>query len=96
MISSIRLDLLAVLGDGYIAKHVQQAYREYTEQTSYKVYMSSVAKIIAQALTGQEIERSWKDILDELDGSVTPEAQTETEQEIKSRILAKLNGKEGA
>ncbi len=83
-----------MLGDGYIAQHVRQAYREYTEQTSYKVYMSSVGKIIAEALTGREIERSWKDILDELDGSVTPE-QTETEQEIKSRILAKLNGKEG-
>lgn len=96
MISSIRLDLLEVLGDEYISQHVLQSYRDYLEQTSYKVYMSNMAKGIASALTGHDIENSWKDILDELDGSVTPEEQTETEQEIKSRLLAKLNGREGA
>lgn len=95
MISSIRLDLLAVLGDEYISQHVLQSYRDYLEQTSYKVYMSNMAKGIASALTGTEIEMSWRDILAELDGIVTPEKQTESEEEIKTRILAKLNGKEG-
>ena len=85
-----------MLGDEYISQHILQAYRDYLEQTSYKVYMSNMAKGIASALTGSEIETSWKDILDELDGSVVPEKQTETEQEIKSRLLAKLNGREGA
>lgn len=85
-----------MLGDEYISQHIVQAYRDYLEQTSYKVYMSNMAKGIASALTGSEIETSWKDILDELDGSVTPEKQTETEQEVKSRLLAKLNGREGA
>ncbi len=83
-----------MLGDDYISQHVMQAYRDYLEQTSYKVYMSNMAKGIATALTGHEIETSWSDILHDLDGSVTPENQTETEQEIKTRILAKLNGKE--
>ena len=96
MISSIRLDLLVVLGDDYISQHVLQAYRDYLEQTSYKVYMSNMARGIASALTGQEIGTSWKDILDELNGSVAPEKQTESEHEIKSRLLAKLNGREGA
>lgn len=97
MISSIRLDLLAVLGDEYISQHVLQAYREHLEQTSYKLYMSNMAKGIASALTGSEIETSWGDILNELDGSTAPEKQTtESEQQIKTRMLAKLNGKGGA
>jgi hypothetical protein len=58
--------------------------------------MSNMAKGIASAFMGHEIETSWSDILHELDGSVTPEKQTETEEEIKSRLLEKLNGREGA
>ena len=94
MISSIRLDLLEVLGDEYISQHVLQAYREYLEQTSYKVYMTNMVKGIASMLSGNEVETSWSDILHDLDNSVAPEKQTETEEEIKTRILAKLNGKE--
>jgi hypothetical protein len=58
--------------------------------------MSNIAKGIASMLSGNEVETSWSDILNELDGSTTPEKQTETEHEIKSRLLAKLNGREGA
>ena len=47
-------------------------------------------------LGGNESETNWSDILIDLDNSVTPEKQTETEQEVKSRLLAKLNGREGA
>ena len=84
-----------MLGDDYISQHILQSYRDYLEQTSYKVYMSNMAKGIASALTGAEIETSWKDIVDDLDNSVAPAQQTETEQEIKTRLLAKLNGREG-
>ena len=94
LISSIRLDLLEVLGDGYISQHVSQSYRDYIEQTSYKAYMSNMVKNIASMISGQAIETKWTDILDEMDGYTTPETQTETEQEIKSRLLSKLNGKE--
>jgi hypothetical protein len=90
------LDLLEVLGDEYISQHVLQAYRDYLEQTSYKVYMSNMARGIASALTGSDIETSWIDILHDLDNSVRPEKQTETEEEVKSRILARLNRKEDA
>lgn len=85
-----------MLGDEYISQHVLQAYRDYLEQTSYKVYMSNMARGIASALTGSDIETSWSDILHDLDNSVRPEKQTETEEEVKSRILAKLNRKEDA
>ena len=85
-----------MLGDEYISQHILQSYRDYLEQTSYKVYMSNMAKGIESMLSGNEIETSWSDILNDLDGSVTPEKQTETEQEIKSRLLAKLNGREVA
>lgn len=84
-----------MLGDDYISQHILQAYREYTEQTSYKAYMSNMVKCIASTL-GYESEVRWIDILGELDNSTTPETQTETEQEVKSRLLAKLNGREGA
>ena len=85
-----------MLGDEYISQHILQSYRDYLEQTSYKVYMSNIAKGIASMLSGNEVETSWSDILNDLDGSTTPEKQTETEHEIKSRLLAKLNGREGA
>ena len=84
-----------MLGDDYISQHIQQGYREYVEQTSYKAYMSNMAKSIVTMLSGNEYEPNWSDILIDLDNSVTPEKQTETEQEVKSRLLAKLNGREG-
>ena len=84
-----------MLGDDYISQHIHQGYREYIEQTSYKMYMSNIVKEIASFVTGVGIETKWSDILDELDGNTVPEEQTETEQEVKSRLLAKLNGREG-
>lgn len=83
-----------MLGDEYIAQHVSQSYREYIERTSYRAYMSNGIANIISMISGQEVNHRWVDILDELDGSATPE-KTETEQEIKSRMLAKLNGREG-
>lgn len=85
-----------MLGDDYISQHIHQGYREYVEQTSYKMYMSNMVKEITSAVTGLTIETQWSDILNDLDGTTAPEEQTETEQEIKSRLLAKLNGREGA
>ena len=85
-----------MLGDDYISQHVSQSYRDYIEQTSYKAYMSNMVKNVASMLCGQKIETSWSDILDEMDGNTIPEKQMETEQEIKSRLLSKLNGREGA
>ena len=58
--------------------------------------MSNMARGIASALTGSDIETSWSDILHDLDESVRPGKQTETADEVKTRILAKLNGKEDA
>jgi hypothetical protein len=88
--------LLEALGDDYISQHVMQSYRDYLQDTSYKVYMSNMAKGIASALTGSDVETSWSDILRDLDGAVAPEKETETEEEVKSRILARLNRKEDA
>ena len=84
-----------MLGDGYISQHIMHSYREQLEQRSYKVYMSNRAKEIASAMYGTQLETSWSDILHELDASVTREKpQTESESEIKTRILNKLNGRE--
>ena len=88
--------MLNALGDDYISQHVVQAYREYLEQTSYKVYMSNITKEIASMLCGSPLETSWSDILHDLDDSVAYEKpQTENETEIKNRILKKLNEREG-
>ena len=88
--------MLDVLGDEYISQHIIQGYREYLEQTSYKVYMSNTTKEIASMLSGTQLETSWSDILHDLDDSVSyKKPQTESESEIKNRILKKLNGKEG-
>ena len=97
MISSIRLDLLEVLGDEYISQHVLQSYHDYLERTSYKVYMSDMAKNIFSMISGAEQETSWRDVLKDLDQGLSYEKpQTESEEEIKSRMLSKLKGKEGA
>ena len=88
--------MLDVLGDEYISQHIIQSYREYLEQTSYKVYMSNIGKELLSMLSGTQIETSWSDILHELDASVAYEQpQTENESEIRNRILNKLNGREG-
>ena len=85
-----------MLGDEYISQHIQQGYREYIELTSYKMYTSNIVAEILSMLRGSQVERRWSDILNDLDGSTIPEKQTETEQEVKSRLLAKLNRREGA
>ena len=84
-----------MLGDDYISQHIHQSYRDYIEQTSYKQYMSNITADIASILCGSRVETRWGDILSELDGTTTTAKQTETEQEVKSRLLAKLNGREG-
>ena len=86
-----------MLGDEYISQHVLQGYHDYLEHTSYKVYMSDMARNLISALTGAEQGTSWRDILNDLDRGLSYEQpQTETEEEIKSRMLTKLKGKEGA
>jgi hypothetical protein len=85
-----------VLGDEYISQHVLQAYREHLEQQSYKIYMSSRARDIVSILSGTQLETSWGDIITELDESVADaKPQTESESEIRNRILEKINGREG-
>ena len=85
-----------MLGDEYISQHINQTYREHLEQTSYKLYMSNMAAEIASMLSGSEVGTRWSDILNDLEESTAPVKQTETEEEVKSRLLAKLNGREGA
>ena len=88
--------MLEVLGDEYISQHILQGYHDYLEQTSYKVYMSEMTRNLVSVLTGTEQESSWRDVLQDLDQGLNYEQpQTETEQEVKSRLLAKLKGKEG-
>ena len=83
-----------MLGDDYISQHISQGYRDYLEQTSYKSYIADMARNVVSAFGGNEIPR-WIDIVTQLDRSTAPAKQTETEQQIKSRIMTKLNGKEG-
>ncbi len=86
-----------MLGDEYISQHILQSYHDYLEQTSYKVYMSDMAKNIFSMISGAEQETSWRDVLNDLDQGLSYEKpQTESEEEIKSRMLSKLKGKEGA
>ena len=83
-----------MLGDEYISQHIFQSYRDYLAETSYKVYVTNMLKGLASVMSGNDIGTSWYDILQDLDNSVKPAKQTETESEIKTRILTKLNGKE--
>ena len=87
--------MLEVLGDDYIAQHVIQGYRDHLERTSYMVYMSNRATELVSLMSGTQLQTSWADILNDLDASVAyAKPQTESANEIKSRILNKLNGRE--
>lgn len=86
--------MLEVLGDEYISQHILQSYHDYLEQNSYKVYMSDMVKNIVTLISGTEQETRWRDVLNDLNPSYE-QPQTETEQEVKSRLLSKLKGKEG-
>jgi hypothetical protein len=87
--------MLDALGDEYIAQHIEQAYRDYLEETSYRIYMSNVSSSIMSMISGSEPETRWSDLLNDLDEAVSySPAQTETEPEIRNRILTKLKGKE--
>ncbi len=89
--------MLEALGDEYISQHVLQSYHDYLEQTGYKVYMSNKASEIVAALCQTEPHNGFQDILDELnEGLRYAKPQTESEEDIKSRMLKKLHGKEGA
>ena len=83
-----------MLGDEYISQHIFQSYHDYSEEVSYKVYMSDMARNLVTMLSGTEQGKRWRDVLNDLDPSYE-EPPTETEQEVKSRLLAKLKGKEG-
>ena len=86
--------MLEVLGDEYISQHITQGYHDYLEEVSYKVYMSDMARNVVTMISGTEQEMRWRDVLNDLNPSYE-QPQTETEQEVKSRMLAKLKGKEG-
>lgn len=81
-----------MLGDDYIAQHIEQSYQEHLERVGYRAYMSDMARHLVSMISGQEIPVRWADTLVEF--APAPK-KTETEQQIKSRIMAKLNGKEG-
>lgn len=54
--------------------------------------MSDKASSLVSMFGGEESPTRWVEILDQLNEGLTYE-KTETEGEIKNRILAKLNGK---
>lgn len=87
--------MLDVLGDDYISQHVVQSYREYVEKTSYRIYMSSMFGELAGMIAGSPVERKWSDILADLDDT-NDDRDQESEQQIRTRILSKLNGRGGA
>jgi hypothetical protein len=58
------------------------------------MYMSNMVTELL-TMNGYQVEQRWSDMYRELDDATTPETQTETEHEIKTRLLAKLNGREG-
>ena len=86
--------MLEALGDEYISQHIQQGYYDYLKQTGYQIYMSNKVSEIVAALCQTEPHNGFKDILDELnDGLSYEQPQTKTEEEVKSKMLAKLHGK---
>lgn len=84
-----------MLGDSYIAQHVRQAYREYAELTSYRSYVADVARNVEALLYGSDARPRWYSVIEEMGGTVEAELPREDPEQVKNRLLTKLNGKEG-
>lgn len=83
-----------MLGDDYISQHVRQAYREYVECLSYRSYMADAARNVEALLYGSDARPRWYDIIEAVDAPEQPEPPREEPEQVKNRLLAKINGKE--
>lgn len=71
-----------MLGDGYIAQHIQAQVRRESEEHAYRVYVTDALFALGR------MKRRWEDIMQD---ARRPE-ETRSAGEIKEHMLQKLNG----
>ena len=87
LISSIRLDLLDLFGDEYIAQHVAQTFAHEQEQLVYQNYIADAIYALGH---GKALERRFLDVYQQMHGADHPVDERSAE-EIKTDIMTKLN-----
>ena len=75
-----------MMGDDYIAQHINnELYREMIEK-SYRVYVTDILYLIAK---GGYMKKTWSEILEDAMKPVDPRSA----EEIKNSIKDKINGR---
>lgn len=80
--------MLAVLGDGYIAQHIDQCILQEERERLYRRYITDSLLCISD---GKMLNSRWVD----LDPGWAKPAKEEDAESIKFRLKAKINGEEG-
>lgn len=80
--------MLNVLGDDYIAQHVVQCIAQESRERLYRRYITDALYCISRGSEAMTVK--WSD----LDTGWSKPEPEETPEEVKARLLAKINGEE--
>lgn len=91
LISDIRLDMLEVLGRGYVIDHCIVSFRKRHKELQYRSYITDALQIIAENTAhfagGRTITNRYIDIVTE-----KKDKEPQTTQSVVSKIRKKLGG----
>lgn len=92
----IRLDLLELMGRGYVIDHCIASLRKRNRDIEYRVYITDALKAIvgntARFAGGVELSRRYADYLMPHKKNLTP---SEVKAKIKGKIGGKISGRNG-
>lgn len=88
MISSINLDMLAVLGDEYIAQHCLQEFRRKCENEQFRTYIADTLYLISH---GNSPSERYSDLIEQ----PGKKQDNRTEKEMISDFAAKFKAAGG-
>jgi len=80
----IDLNMLEIIGRGYVIQHCISLFKKYQEELSYRFYETELLRGIAKSL-GLNVNMTYRDILE------PKKEETRTAGEIISNIKKKLN-----
>lgn len=80
--------MLEVLGDDFIAQHIAQCIAQESRERLYRRYVTDALYCISHCNEAMTVK--WS----ELDTGWTKPEQEQDPEEVKARLLAKLNGEE--
>ena len=89
LIKDIRLDLLDLLGSGYVIEHCVSAFLDFQRSELFEFYVTECLRVMSESLAGGERRYMTAKYGDLVNTKDTPE-ETRTADEIISGISDKL------